>query len=220
LAPPAWPEGGRLGVRVVSPDATLIDQLDLPQGQGLVVQEVLADSAAARAGLRAHDVLLALDGRPVPGDPWRFARLVEGARGGVPLSAVVVRRGQRQTLPGVVLLGGQPPGPFPWPFGRPGLPGVSPPEAVVIRADDGAVTSTLRTGDRFAARRQERGLALEVWGSVTVTSWHVDGVAVQAGGAVMRYARLDQVPAWYRAKVAALLAASARSGAGQALPPS
>jgi S1-C subfamily serine protease len=110
---------------VAVPDATLIDQLDLPGGQGLVVDEVLADSPAARAGLRVHDVLLALDGRPVPADPWRFARQVEAYPADVPLTALVVRRAQRETLAGLVLPEVPPARePFPRPFGFPGRPAV------------------------------------------------------------------------------------------------
>ena len=38
----------RLGVLVTKPSSTLVEQLDLPRGQGLSVEEVHADSAAAK----------------------------------------------------------------------------------------------------------------------------------------------------------------------------
>jgi hypothetical protein len=131
-ARPRRPEDGRLGIRVAVPDPTLIDQLDLPAGQGLVVAEVLADSPAARAGLRAHDVLLALDGRAVPADRWQFARLIEAARGDVSLTAQVVRRCRRQTITGLVLPAVPPAREqLPRPFALPG-PRLFPSGAVVL----------------------------------------------------------------------------------------
>src|SRR5262245_31063285 len=58
----------RLGARLEAPPAALADQLDLPRGQGLLLTEVESDSAAAKAGLKRNDVLLELDGKPVPRD--------------------------------------------------------------------------------------------------------------------------------------------------------
>src|SRR4051812_3064593 len=55
----------RLGVEVQSPPAALIEQLDLPKNQGLLIGKVEGDSAAAKAGLKSYDVLLELDGKPV-----------------------------------------------------------------------------------------------------------------------------------------------------------
>src|SRR5262249_7733578 len=43
---------GRLGVRVAAPNATLSEQLDLPKNQGMVIEDVQADSAASKAGLK------------------------------------------------------------------------------------------------------------------------------------------------------------------------
>src|SRR5262249_33514205 len=58
----------RLGVRLDKPSATLVDQLDLPKGQGLILEEVVNNSAASKAGLKPHDILLEFDGKPVPND--------------------------------------------------------------------------------------------------------------------------------------------------------
>ena len=44
-------------------DDALRSQLRLAQGEGLVVTEVVADSPAAKAGLKQHDVLTQLDGK-------------------------------------------------------------------------------------------------------------------------------------------------------------
>ena len=53
----------RLGVHLSEADDTLRNQLRLATGEGLVVTEVVADSAAAQAGVEPHDVLTVLDGK-------------------------------------------------------------------------------------------------------------------------------------------------------------
>jgi hypothetical protein len=53
----------RIGVTLSESDETLRQQLRLAAGEGLVVTEVVADSAAAKAGIQTHDVLTVLDGK-------------------------------------------------------------------------------------------------------------------------------------------------------------
>lgn len=53
----------RIGVTLSEADDTLRSQLRLAAGEGLVVTDVVADSPAAVAGIRPHDVLTMLDGR-------------------------------------------------------------------------------------------------------------------------------------------------------------
>jgi C-terminal processing protease CtpA/Prc len=53
----------RIGVTLAEADETLRTQLRLATGEGLVVTEVIADSAAAGTGVQVHDVLILLDGK-------------------------------------------------------------------------------------------------------------------------------------------------------------
>ncbi len=53
----------RIGVTLAEADEVLRSQLRLATGEGLVVTDVLADSAAAKAGIQRHDVLTKLDGK-------------------------------------------------------------------------------------------------------------------------------------------------------------
>jgi S1-C subfamily serine protease len=94
---------GRMGVRVGPPSAAVIDQLDLPRGQGLVVQSVAPDSAADRAGLKPADVILEVAGKPVPSDARQFVQNVSEIKANTPVDVVVLRRGQRETLRGLTL---------------------------------------------------------------------------------------------------------------------
>jgi hypothetical protein len=94
---------GRLGAQVAAPSPTLADQLDLPKGHGVVIQEVVPGSAAANAGLKAHDVLLELDGKPVPSNPVAVVRMVEAIKAGKAVDAVVLRKCKRETIQGLKL---------------------------------------------------------------------------------------------------------------------
>src|ERR1700731_497109 len=65
LRPGFVPSQGRLGVRVSIPSGARAVQLDLKKGQGLVIDEVLPGSPAAKAGVKASDVLVEVAGKTV-----------------------------------------------------------------------------------------------------------------------------------------------------------
>ena len=94
---------GRVGIRVERPSAVLADQLDLPKGRGLVVQDVLPDSAAAKAGLKSHDILLQFNGKPVSNDPAEFSEMVDETKADTPFDVVVLRKGKEETVKGLSL---------------------------------------------------------------------------------------------------------------------
>jgi len=55
-----------IGVKSIPADAALHAQLpELPKEQGLLVQEVVADHAAAKAGIQPHDILIAAFDKPL-----------------------------------------------------------------------------------------------------------------------------------------------------------
>jgi membrane-associated protease RseP (regulator of RpoE activity) len=121
MGPPAWAtdaDQARLGARCDAPEETLAEQLDLPRGQGLVVGPVAPGSAAAKAGLLANDVLLELDGKPVPREREAFLRALAETKPDVPIDVVVLRKGMKQTVKGLSL----PQAP------AAGAPGFGPPE--------------------------------------------------------------------------------------------
>jgi hypothetical protein len=67
-------------------------QLDLPEGQGLVVTKVEEGSVAQSAGLRKNDILLEIDGTKVS-SIRELRETLKGAK-----SATVLRKGHRETL--------------------------------------------------------------------------------------------------------------------------
>jgi membrane-associated protease RseP (regulator of RpoE activity) len=73
--PPKPPEHQyRIGVSVSPIEAALGSQLHL--SQGLIVNDIMADSPAAKAGIKLHDILVELDGQPLR-DPGNLAGAVQ-----------------------------------------------------------------------------------------------------------------------------------------------
>jgi beta-lactamase regulating signal transducer with metallopeptidase domain/membrane-associated protease RseP (regulator of RpoE activity) len=213
-------QASRLGARVAKPSATLADQLDLPRDQGVVLEEVVKDSPAGKAGLKAHDILLELNGKPVPSRPEEVAKLVAEIKADKPVDAVVLRKGKRETVKGLTLPevkapefggfpggnpfgGGPPPGAgFP-PAGGVGFPGGGFGGAAAFggAAGDGVLTTTFRSNDRFTTRHQEGSLVITVTGKVADGKATVSEIRVQDGRESHKYESADKVPEQYRDKV-------------------
>ena len=68
-------------------------QLDLPEGEGLVVTKVDEGGTAESAGLRKNDILLEVDGKKIASVREVRENLKDAA------SATVLRKGKRETLP-------------------------------------------------------------------------------------------------------------------------
>src|SRR5262249_27904774 len=81
----------RVGARVEPTGDTLAEQLDLPKGQGMVLRDVLPDSAAAKAGLKAYDILLELNGKPVSDQLSGLVKLMADIKTDTKVEAVVLR---------------------------------------------------------------------------------------------------------------------------------
>jgi membrane-associated protease RseP (regulator of RpoE activity) len=84
-----------IGVTVVPVDTTLRAQLGLTDA-GLIVTNVDSNSAAAEAGVAQHDVILLLDGKPLP-SPDELAKRVD-VIGEKPAGLAVIRGGKKLTL--------------------------------------------------------------------------------------------------------------------------
>jgi hypothetical protein len=211
-------ESGRLGARVQKPSATLAEQLDLPKGQGLVVEDVQADSAAAKAGIKAHDILLELNGKPVPDGVQELAKALEDIKPDTPVEAVVLRKGKRETIKGLSLpeakaavtpFGNFNLPQFPQgPFGG-GLPMLKP----LLGGGNGVMVTTFRTGDHFTTRHQEGSLIITVSGSVADGKAKVSEIQVQDGTKSDKYESVDKVPEAYRDKVKNLVEMSEKNNA-------
>ena len=227
--PGSSPQDVRLGVVVEKPSETLTEQLELPKDQGLVIRDVMADSAASKAGLKAHDILLELDGKAVSSNPEEFRKQVEGVKADAPVDAVVLRKGKKETVKGLSLPEAKAAAPgFPganppvFPGITPNFPALpfTPPNAVLpippagfvpgvpgvgvgfgSAVANGVMTTTFRTNDHFTTRHQEGSLVITLTGKVADGKAVVNEVSVQDGGESHTYESVDKVPEKYRDKV-------------------
>jgi membrane-associated protease RseP (regulator of RpoE activity) len=230
----------RLGVQVQKPSDALADQLNLPEGKGLVIENVEADSPAAKAGIKPHDILLEFKGKPVSNDAQELVQLMEDVKAKTPVDAVVLRKGKKETIKGILLAEPQAeafaaPGfvrklpvpenfaPFPAPggFRQPNFapqPGAFPapffdPQGGLQRnaREQSVVTTNFRTDDRFTTRHQEGSLIITVTGTVADGKVKVSRIQIQDGTESKKYEGVAEVPEQYRDKVKNLVELNEKS---------
>lgn len=83
-----------LGIQITTLPEVVRSQLQLKQG--VLIERVLPDSPAAKAGVKPHDILLAASETPIhqPEDILNVLRQADGK----PLSLRILRQGQQQTI--------------------------------------------------------------------------------------------------------------------------
>ena len=65
---------------------------------GLLVEQVIAESPAAHAGIQPHDVIIRFNAQEVP-NPETFLRLVEATAVGTTVDVEIIHDGQKRTIP-------------------------------------------------------------------------------------------------------------------------
>lgn len=92
---------GQLGVAIASVTPDIAQALGLSNAAGAVVNQVAAESAAARAGLRAGDVVTAINGRNVK-SATDFRNAIGLLRSGERVELSVLREGQSRRISAVI----------------------------------------------------------------------------------------------------------------------
>ncbi len=208
--PPQTP--GRLGVMVEAPSDAMIEQLDLPEGQGLVVGEVIPDSPAAKAGLKPHDILLEFNGKPVPNNPQDFRAMVGDIKADTEVSAVVMRKGKRETIKGIKLPEVKSDPADPLAGGLIPLPKF-PPAPAIIEGFGGAVAggpgsrslSIQISNNRFSVQSAEDNVSIRLSGKIEDGKRVVNDIEIVDGEEKHSYDNLDHVPEQYRGRIGELL---------------
>lgn len=85
-----------LGILTEPISEDLRAQLDLPEGQGVVVRKIQPESPAAKAGVKVHDVLVEAAGKSL-GKVDDLQAVLKGA-GEKPLTISLLRKGAKQTI--------------------------------------------------------------------------------------------------------------------------
>jgi beta-lactamase regulating signal transducer with metallopeptidase domain len=197
---------GRFGIRFSPPSGDLREHLVLPKDQGMVIEEVFKDTPAAKAGLKAKDIVLKLNNQAVPSNADKALKIFENVKDGVAVDLTILRRGKEVVIKGVapqpgwnvqlhnyVLASGQ------------------PYHVVdVARSDDvpekGALVSILMDGAAFTAKHREKNLSITVKGRVKNGTPTDLSITVQADGKeVYQDADPAAVPEPWRQRVSRLL---------------
>lgn len=105
-SPAAEPSGGWLGVHTVSISEPLRAQVNIPDGQGILVEFVAPAGPAANAGILANDIILTLDGQPVESVESFRAKLGQ-TKPGQQVKLDYLRKGKTSTA--TVTLAARPP---------------------------------------------------------------------------------------------------------------
>jgi serine protease Do len=87
-----------LGVMIRPAEGTLAKVLNVPTGQGAVVNQVLSGSPAAKAGVQSQDVILDFNGQKVAGTK-ELQGIVERLEVGKTYTMTVIRDGKQLSLP-------------------------------------------------------------------------------------------------------------------------
>ncbi|GBD36415.1 Serine protease Do-like HtrB [bacterium HR36] len=192
---PFAPRPGRLGVVIEPLHPALREQLSVPDGQGVLVREVVPDSPAAKVGIKPHDILLEIAGKPVPAEPNAFVRMVAELPAGKAGQVVVLRKGKKETL-GELELPELPRRSLVPDLRLP--PGKLPPGGIWLHVERSADGS-------FIVQYRESGQTIRIEGHEAQGKAQVSQIEITEGRETRTYKSLDDVPAQLREKVSKLL---------------
>jgi serine protease Do len=88
---------GWLGVAIEDLTPDKMKQLDVNEAKGILVPEVMVNSPAAKAGIKAGDIIVEMDGRPVD-NAGELQRKIAMYEPGTSVKLVVVREGSREKI--------------------------------------------------------------------------------------------------------------------------
>jgi hypothetical protein len=209
--------GSRLGVRVEEVPEAMIERFELPEGNGILAAEIVPDSAAEKAGLKAGDVIVEFAGKPVGTDPTRFVRAVQGMKPGEKVDIVYYRKGKKQEAKGVQLADldprrdVDPPRVDPLPVPR--LPEVTPrlqpvpfpiPPDLNPRGGNRTVTMQVQNG-KANIEYAEDGVKVTIEGTVTDGKVTPTKIAVTEGRKTVDAESIEKLPAEHRDRVKRIL---------------
>jgi HEPN domain-containing protein len=221
------PDRFRLGVRMERLTPIVVEQLGIEPRRGIAITDVIAGSAAEKAGFKVHDIVLEFGGKPVSDAPEDFSRLVGEFKAGAKLDAVVLRKGKKVELKGIELPEAgagrvAPPvlrpaipdiklAPRPVPMFPNTLPDLGPKPGVLPGFGDGLPNAfENRRGapagnGNFTAKLEQNGVKFSVEGTIENGTRKLREVVIEDNGKVTKADSLEKVPEEYRPAVEKLL---------------
>lgn len=92
---------GRLGVYVHDLSEGLAEYFEVPNGEGVLVDDIVEDSAAEEAGIQAGDVIVRIGDEDVA-DTEELVEAISEMEADVPTPIVLIRKGERMTVEAAV----------------------------------------------------------------------------------------------------------------------
>lgn len=213
------PDRFRLGIRMEKLTPVVVEQLGIEPGRGIAIVEVIANSAAEKAGFKAHDVVLEFGGKPVSDVPEEFNKQVTEAKAGVKINAVVLRKGKKVELKGIELpdVNADLPRPMrrvpqprfdlkplPFPPVPNTLPDLGPKPGVLPGGGNSGLSATVSNGD-FTIQATQDGVKFALRGTTENGVATIRDATIEVDGKVIKADSLDKVPEEYRPTVEKLL---------------
>ncbi|MFQ5413590.1 MAG: S1C family serine protease [Phycisphaerae bacterium] len=90
-------DGAYLGVSIGEVPEVLAAQFDI-SGRGVLVLNVVDDSAADDAGIQRHDVIMSIGGEPVDADPSSLVKLIQAHKPGDDVTITILREGKERSV--------------------------------------------------------------------------------------------------------------------------
>ncbi|MFC1676060.1 Do family serine endopeptidase [Planctomycetota bacterium] len=88
---------GFLGIGYRAVDAELAEALELEDAKGVVITEIIEDSAAEKVGLKRYDVITKFAGQPIA-DEYDFRKRVALLKPGTEVEIIFIRNGKEKTI--------------------------------------------------------------------------------------------------------------------------
>lgn len=208
---------GRLGIQVEPVPAALASHLQLKENSGLIVTEVVKDSPADKAGVKPHDIILEMDGKPVGADVEAFRKAVRELKGEAKITLKVLREGKPVELRDVVVPPGRPEEASPGEVRLPGTVWLWSPEAEPFGMGPGfpprverREVSTMMTldGKQFTLKHTDGKERFTITGEVVAGKLKPTRITVRDGKETRQYSSLEDVPEPLRGKVRKLLSST------------
>ena len=96
-----WGRRGRLGVYIEDVSGDLAEYFEIPGGEGVLVEDVVEDSPAEKAGIKAGDIIYKIDGREICCTE-ELVKAIDKMEPDAEVPIVIIRKGKQLTVNAVV----------------------------------------------------------------------------------------------------------------------
>jgi len=178
---------GRFGMQLATVPAVLVEQMGLEKNVGVVLAAVAKDSAADKAGLKTNDILLQLDGKNILSEPGQLSNQLARAKEGEKISFLVLRKGKKEKVEGLVVPAEHRRG-----------------EAIPPRGSKGFRMSIVN-GEATLNGTFEGGVEITSTGAIEAGKFVPSKIIVKDGEEKIEAENVEKVPEKYRGRVEKLL---------------